>query len=108
MKKDIKELLLGFKKLLHAEFGNQLSQVILFGSYANGKATELSDIDIAVILNYDADWQTKQKIIDLAFEAEGDSGRLLNVIVFSRNEFENRSIDSLMLIENITEQGIPV
>ena len=108
MKKNIKNILLGFKNLLHNEFGNRLSQVILFGSYANGKATEASDIDIAVILNFDADWQTRQKIHDLAFEAEGDSGRLLNVNVFSKNEFEKRSIDSLMLIENIIEQGIPV
>jgi uncharacterized protein len=108
MEKDIQDLLLGFKKLLQLEFGNQLSKIILFGSYANGKATELSDIDIAVILNFEPDWHVKQKVHDLAFDAEGNSGRLLNVAVFSKREFESRSIDSLMLIENITEQGISV
>jgi predicted nucleotidyltransferase len=108
MRKNVKELIQAFKKLLQAEFGNQLSQVSLFGSCVNGRATASSDIDIAVILNCTVDWHTKQKVYDLAFEAEGNTGRLLNVTVFSRIEYETRSIESLLLIENIKEQGIPV
>jgi len=90
------------------EFKKQLSQIVLFGSYAVDKATDSLDIDVAVIMNTAVDWHVKQAIYDLAFEAESDSGRLLNVTVFSREEFETRSIDSLLLIENIKEQGIPV
>jgi predicted nucleotidyltransferase len=108
MSKNIKELIQAFKKLLQKEFGNQLSQVVLFGSCAHGRSAASSDIDIAVILNCIVDWHTKQKVYDLAFEAEGDTGRLLNVTVFSGKEYETRSIESLLLIENIKEQGIPV
>ena len=106
MDKNIEELVHTFKKLLQNEFGNQLSQVILFGSCATGRATVLSDIDIAVILDCVVDWHIKQTIYDLAFEAESNTGRLLNVSVFSRIEYETRSIESLLLIENIKEQGV--
>lgn len=108
MNGNVGELLRIFKKLLQKEFGDQAFQVLLFGSCANGSANELSDIDIAVILNRAVDWHIKQKVYDLAFEAEGDTGKLLNVTVFSRNEYETRAIDSLLLIENIKEQGVPV
>lgn len=106
MDKNIEELVLTFKKLLQNEFGNQLYQVILFGSCAMGKATASSDIDIAVILSCATDWHIKQTVYDLAFEAESDIGRLLNVTVFSRIEYETRSIESLLLIENIKAQGV--
>lgn len=108
MSKGIKELLRAFKKLLLDEFGDQLSRVVLFGSYANGKATASSDIDVAVILDCDTDWHTRQKVYDLAFDAESDTGRLLNVTVFSKKEYETRPVETLLLIENILQQGVPV
>jgi len=108
MGKDIEELIQHFKQLLQNEFGNKLSLVLLFGSCATGLAEASSDIDIAVILNCTVDWHVKQTIYDLAFEAESNTGRLLNVTVFSKTEYEGRSIESLLLVENIMEQGIPV
>ncbi|MDD5675844.1 MAG: nucleotidyltransferase domain-containing protein [Chitinivibrionales bacterium] len=108
MDKTIQELIQAFKKLLQNEFGDQLSQVILFGSFVTGRATPSSDIDIAVILNCATDWHIKQTVYDLAYEAESNTGRLLNVIVFSRLEYDTRAIESLLLIENIKEQGVLV
>jgi predicted nucleotidyltransferase len=97
-----------FKQLLEKEFGTRLFSVLLFGSIAQNRATEASDIDIAVVLHQPVDWLEKQKIHDLAFEAEGDSGRLINAVVFSKDEFEGRGVESLLLVENIMEQGIAV
>jgi predicted nucleotidyltransferase len=108
MNKTFPSLIQVFKQLLLNEFGNQLFSVMLFGSVAENRATETSDIDIAVVLNHSVDWHIRQRIYDLAFEAEGDTGRLLNVIVFSKDEFEGRAVDSLLLIENILDQGIAV
>ena len=108
MSKKIREVIQAFKKLLLQEFGDRVLQVVLFGSCATGRDNPLSDIDIAVILDCPVDWHTKEKVYDLAFEAESDSGRLLNVSVFYRQEYENRSIESLLLIDAINEQGIPV
>jgi predicted nucleotidyltransferase len=108
MDKNIEELVQNFKKLLQNELGDQLSQVLLFGSCATGLAVASSDIDVAVILNCTMDWHVKQMVYDLAFEAESNTGRLLNVTVFSKTEYESRSIESLLLIENIMEQGVPL
>lgn len=108
MNQEIKMVIDAFKKRLKQEFIDRLCQVIIFGSCADETASAMSDIDVAVILNGTIDWHTRQKIYDMAFEAEGDSGRVLNVTVFSRDEFESRSIESLLLVEEIKTQGIPV
>jgi predicted nucleotidyltransferase len=108
MNNELFSLIRQFKQALIKEFGSRLFSVTLFGSVAEDRVTEASDIDIAVVVSSGVDWHIKQRIYDLAFEAEGDSGRLLNVIVFSKDEFEGRSVDSLLLIENILKQGITV
>lgn len=52
---------------LKDKFHNDLHSVILFGSYAKGKAQEYSDIDILIILNRSfADWMERRDLeIDL-------------------------------------------
>jgi predicted nucleotidyltransferase len=43
------------------------SQVVLFGSYVNGQPNDMSDIDIAVIVNgFDGDWlETSRRLMKL-------------------------------------------
>ena len=108
MNGDIQNLIRKFKELLLQEFGSRVHKVLLFGSYASGTYGAFSDIDVAVVLEGPMHWKTEQQIFDLAFDAEEDSGKLLSVTVLSREEFEERPIDSILLIENITELGITV
>lgn len=64
------------------------SQIILFGSYARGDADEGSDLDLLVI---------EREVTDKAAEylklhrAVGSLGVGVDVLVFSREEFERRS-----------------
>lgn len=46
----IKQIGLEFKEELKKLYGDELSELILFGSYARGDFNENSDIDFAVIL----------------------------------------------------------
>jgi predicted nucleotidyltransferase len=108
MNNEISLLIGRFKQSLLKEFGSRLLSVTLFGSVAENRATETSDIDIAIVISNPVDWHIRQKIYDLAFETEGDTGRLLNVIVFSKDEFEGCVIESIPIIENIRTQGIAV
>lgn len=68
--KILKEL----KALLLKHFGDDIEEVILFGSQVNGKAREYSDYDVLIILKNDYDWRYKDKIsavcnkIDLKYE----------------------------------------
>ena len=63
-------------------------QIILFGSYARGDADEASDVDLLVI---------EREVPDKAAEclnvhrAVGAIGVGVDVLVFSREEFERRS-----------------
>jgi len=48
-KKEIIEKLKEYKELISESF--DLDRMYLFGSYSNGRASEFSDIDVAVIVN---------------------------------------------------------
>lgn len=39
------------KKYLHANYDNNIIALYLFGSYATGKASNLSDVDVALLLD---------------------------------------------------------
>ena len=53
---DKKVVLKELKDLLVAHFGEDINNVILFGSQVTGKTHEDSDFDVLIILNRDFDW----------------------------------------------------
>lgn len=63
------------------------TKVILFGSYATGKATEDSDLDIIII-----EPATGQTVLDrVTFrDVVGDVGAGVDVLVFSEQEVDRR------------------
>lgn len=48
---DKKQLIADFKKSMQGLYGDRLSNIILYGSYARGEARPDSDIDFLVVLN---------------------------------------------------------
>lgn len=78
-------------------------RILLFGSYANGRATDYSDIDIVVV----ADKFKKipqQKRIDRLYELTQDLYPDFHVIGFTPEEFNNAS--SLITLEEIKKNNI--
>ena len=49
--KDIQPIVQEFTEQAKAHYSDPLSKIILFGSYAHGKAHEDSDVDIVLLLN---------------------------------------------------------
>jgi predicted nucleotidyltransferase len=49
----LKEVLTKIVQFSHEVFGNQLEEVILFGSYARGDYVDGSDVDVMVVANMD-------------------------------------------------------
>jgi len=44
-------------------FGNSLSSIVLYGSYATGKETQYSDIDLLIIIKRDfRDWRERREV----------------------------------------------
>jgi len=64
------QLIRTLKNLLKKHFGNNVQDVILFGSQSTGKATNLSDYDVLIILKNKYDWKYRDKITDVIYNME--------------------------------------
>lgn len=51
-----------YKTVLHNLYGNELAELVLFGSYARGDNHDESDIDFAIVL-YDPDIRPSAEIV---------------------------------------------
>ena len=62
-----KEILLDLKNNLVVHFGDEIKEVILFGSRAKGTATEDSDYDFLIILKSIPDWKKKSEFSNVCY-----------------------------------------
>ena len=100
-KSAVEDFVAGLKK----EYGENLSTVIVFGSYARGEDDLGSDIDILVVLKKIADyWHEKMQIETMAYENTFEKKRsiVLAPILIDENEFLTGS--SSLLI-NVRKEG---
>lgn len=102
MDKILKEFRKGLEKL----YGNRLKNIILYGSWARGQATENSDIDLAVILEGEVDpCREIDVMIDLITDVNLDFETLLSVFPLSVTDF--KQLNSPLLL-NLRKEGKPV
>ena len=88
--RDIEHLLPQIKTLLKELYGNRLVDGILFGSFARNKASEDSDIDIAVVLKGKVSKMREiTKIGDALYELMLETGELISVHPVSEDELKN-------------------
>jgi len=105
IKEPAKGVVEDFVAALRKEYGENLSTVIVFGSYARGGADLGSDIDILVVLKTIVDyWTEKSRIETLAYENTFEKMRsiVLAPILIDENEFLTGS--SPLLI-NVRKEG---
>ena len=80
-----------FKSTIQDLYGERLSKLILFGSYAREEAKEDSDIDFLVILkdkNISA-FSEIEKINNRVYNMILESGRIISFIPTTEDKFEN-------------------
>ena len=97
----VEDFIAGLKK----EYGEELSTVIVFGSYARGEAELGSDIDVLVVLKKIADyWREKARIESVAYENTFEKNRsiVLAPILIDENEFLTGSSP---LLTNVRKSG---
>ena len=56
--------------LLKKRFADDLLDIVLFGSHANGRNRKDSDYDILIIMKKKADWKIEREISDLCYEID--------------------------------------
>jgi len=64
------QVLNAMKATLSEKLGDNLKDIILFGSQAYGNATADSDYDFLVILKEKPDWKLKDKISEYCYEID--------------------------------------
>jgi predicted nucleotidyltransferase len=93
-------------KLL-TEFGNDIKEVILFGSRAKGDATINSDYDILIILNKkDYSWKYKYQINEVIYDLELENDIIIDSHILSDYEVNNSLRGSQPIFINAIDNGI--
>jgi uncharacterized protein len=96
---------------VRAHYGEQLVDLLVYGSRARGDNDEDSDVDVAVILE-DGTWEfwTEKRVLsDIALEAIMAAELLIHAWPISRSSWTNPATDrERYLIESMQEDAKPI
>jgi len=94
------------KNHLDSEFGDNIVDVILFGSQASGLSIEDSDYDVLILVSNDYDWKYQDLLFDKAFDIGLKYGVLFDLHLLSLNEKNNTLRGKEPIFEKAFEKGI--
>lgn len=101
----IEHILKEFREKAEELYGKRLKNIVLYGSYARGQATQDSDIDLAIILEGDvAVGKEIDRVIDVITDINLSYDVLLSVYPVSEENYH--SLNSPLLL-NLRREGIP-
>jgi len=101
----IKKVLEKFKEEIEELYGKRLKNIILYGSWARGDATEDSDIDVVIVLEGKiVPGKEIDRMIDIITEINLKYGVLISVYPISEEGYS--TINSPLLI-NVRREGMP-
>ena len=86
-------------------YGDTLCKVILYGSYARGTQTDLSDVDIAILLSEKPPKDVTDAMINCVSSYELSCGKVLSVIDIDAEKYDQWK-DVLPFYKNIRKEGI--
>lgn len=105
MNDKIARVLEELKAKLRRIYGNRLKNLILYGSWARGDATEDSGIDMIVVLEGDVSpGREIERMIDAVTDMLLDHSELVSVYPVSEDDYERVNSPLLM---NARREGIP-
>lgn len=96
-----------FTSALQERFGQQLMEVLLFGSRARGEAHPGSDIDVVVILDL-PDARALSDARGLGFDMWLTYGVLLSIRAMSRQSWQAMAAMQSLFYRNVLRDGIPL
>lgn len=110
MPNKLKKILDEYVKGLFKIIGNDLIQIILYGSYARGDQNnngEISDIDIMILVKYNDEEIKKieNKILDYSYDLDLKYDILLSPIIENVDVFNKRA-KYMAFYKNIMSEGV--
>ena len=77
---------------LRGLFGDRLAEVVVFGSYADGTATDDSDLDLAVVLRkVDSPWDESRLMDEILWRHTLAAGITISALVVDAAEWDEAS-----------------
>ncbi len=110
MQNNIKSILQEYVKGLFEIIGNNLKQVILYGSYARNEQEEIgeiSDIDIMILVDEDESKikVLEKKVLDYSYDLDLRYNILLSPIIENIDNYNNRA-RYMAFYKNIQKEGV--
>ena len=94
-----------FKQAVKEIYGSRLKQVVLYGSWARGNASEKSDIDLMVVLSGEVQPGLElDRMIDVITDINLEYDVLISVLPVSEDNFN--TLQSPLLL-NVRKEGVP-
>lgn len=102
-KHQIEASLQSFKSAIDAEFSGV--EIVMFGSSATGKNADDSDIDVLVLLPFEPDTGTEERIFNIAYGIELENNVVFGIIVYSKKFWLSDLARAMPLHWNIDREG---
>ena len=103
----ISDIMQEFAKSVRKMLNNSLDSVIVYGSYARGDYSELSDIDVMLLVSLGEEDIKKisDQISDLAFDFMMKYGVDISPVITNTDHF-NYWADNLPYYRNVRDEGV--
>ena len=82
------------------------ADLILYGSRARGDAEEHSDYDILVVIDGAVDMPLKERILANVYPLLLETGRMLTLIIYSKQQWDPPLYRATPLHKNIDREGL--
>ena len=107
MPTNITDIMQQFASRLRKLLGNTLDSVIVYGSYARGDYSELSDIDVMILVTLTEEKIKKisDEISDMAFEYLMRFGADISPVIINVDHF-NYWADNLPYYRSVRDEGV--
>ena len=103
---DIKDLAIEIKRFLIDKYGDDIKQVIVYGSFARGEATESSDIDMMAIIDDSINAEVvENELSDFLFDILLDRKELISVFAIPESIYNNYNSPFIL---NTKAEGVAI
>lgn len=99
---DLKEELV---KGLTGIFKNNISMIILYGSMARNEATDESDIDIAILMRNQMDYEAKRQFVSWVAEMDIRYEKVFSIVDIQEDNMKKWG-NVLPFYQNVRKEGI--
>jgi uncharacterized protein len=106
MQRTKEQILQDLKTKLVSQFGDEIHDVILFGSFSKNTQTIDSDFDILIILKTSFNWITKNKIRDICYDVSLENDILIDSKIVSATDLETKFWGKHPLFTDAIKLGI--